>query len=110
MDGARQLLALPERPTAVFGAYGNVTQGVLAELRRQGVSVPEEMSVISMDHTPDPLDETLDVAYVDDMIETVCTLAMREIESRMMEPRTNTPLTLTIPTCFHAGETVAEPR
>ena len=106
IDGLAQLMALPEPPTAVFGAYGNVTQGIIAEARRRGLSLPDDLSVISMDGVPVPLDERLDVAYIDGRIEEVCALAMREIETRLVEGRSNTPLTLTIPTLFHAGESI----
>lgn len=105
-DGIAQLLALSEPPSAVFGAYGNVTQGILAELRRRGLSVPEDMSVISMDNVPSPLDERLDVACIDSRIEAVCALAMREIESRLGDGHSNAPLVLTIPTHFHAGQSI----
>lgn len=108
IDGAARLMELPQPPTAIFGAYGNVTQGILTELRRRGVSVPGEVSVISMDHTPDPLDETLDVAYIDDRISEVCALVMREIECRLGEPDANAPLSLILPTHFHKGDTVRD--
>lgn len=105
-DGAAQLLALPEPPTAIFGAYGDVTQGILAQLRRQGVAVPQQISVISMDHSPAELDPRLDVAYVDGMIEEVCALAMQEVELQLGGERAKTSKTVMIPTTFHAGESI----
>ena len=106
IDGAAQLLALPEPPTAVFGAYGNVTRGILSELRRQGCSVPQDMALISMDNAPNPSDEELDVAYIDGRIETVCALAMQEIELQLSSEKAKTPKTVWIPTIFHSGDSI----
>lgn len=48
----RELLALPHRPTAVFGADGPMTIGALVGLRRAGLRVPEDMSVVGFDDAP----------------------------------------------------------
>ena len=83
-----------------------MTQGILAQLRRQGVAVPQQISVISMDHSPAELDPRLDVAYVDGMIEEVCALAMQEVELQLGGERAKTSKTVMIPTTFHAGESI----
>ena len=46
---ARQLLALPERPTAIFAANDDMAAGVMRVAYRQGISVPEELSVAGFD-------------------------------------------------------------
>jgi DNA-binding LacI/PurR family transcriptional regulator len=48
----RRLLALDERPTAVFAYSDEMAFGVLDQLRRDGVDVPGEMSVIGVDGHP----------------------------------------------------------
>jgi LacI family repressor for deo operon, udp, cdd, tsx, nupC, and nupG len=53
--GARamdELLALDERPTAVFAYSDEVAIGALTSLRHAGVRVPEEVSVIGVDDHP----------------------------------------------------------
>lgn len=46
----KQLLALSPRPTAVFAANDLTAMGVIAAARAQGVSVPQDMSVIGLDN------------------------------------------------------------
>ncbi|AWB46048.1 transcriptional regulator [Paenibacillus sp. CAA11] len=51
-DGYRmmnELLAEPERPTAIFAASDPLAVGVLRALHGQGVKVPEEMAVVGFD-------------------------------------------------------------
>lgn len=48
----RELLAGPERPTAVFGVNDVVALGVLSAAEERGLAVPEELSVAGYDNTP----------------------------------------------------------
>ena len=55
-EAARQLLGNPERPTAVFAASDMMAVGAMEEFRRQGVPVPDEISVVGYDDLDlDPL-------------------------------------------------------
>jgi LacI family repressor for deo operon, udp, cdd, tsx, nupC, and nupG len=45
----RALLALPVLPTAIFCANDEMAFGVIGELNRQGVSVPDDVSVVGFD-------------------------------------------------------------
>lgn len=51
-DGARALLALPERPTAIFAANDSMAIGALSALQDAGVRVPEELAVVGFDDIP----------------------------------------------------------
>jgi LacI family transcriptional regulator len=44
-SGARELLSRPERPTAIMASNDSVAIGAYLELRRQGVRVPEDISL-----------------------------------------------------------------
>ena len=48
-EAAEKILAMKERPTAVFCAADMVAFGLIARLHKGGVSVPEDMSVIGFD-------------------------------------------------------------
>jgi DNA-binding LacI/PurR family transcriptional regulator len=48
--GARTLLALQPRPTAVICLNDHVAIGVLREIREHGLSVPEDVSVVGFDN------------------------------------------------------------
>jgi len=48
-DRTADLLALPEPPTAIFSANYNMTLGVITRLHEAGVSIPEDISLVSFD-------------------------------------------------------------
>ncbi|HMR48435.1 MAG TPA: LacI family DNA-binding transcriptional regulator [Arachnia sp.] len=48
---ATRLLAGPDRPTAIFAGSDTIAAGVLEAARRQGLSVPRDLSVVGFDDT-----------------------------------------------------------
>lgn len=48
----KSLLALDEPPTAIFAGSDSIALGVLAEARRQNIRIPEDMSLVGFDGTP----------------------------------------------------------
>lgn len=50
--GARRLLALPQRPTAIFGSNDEIAAGVLAAARSSGFDVPFDVSVAGFEDSP----------------------------------------------------------
>jgi DNA-binding LacI/PurR family transcriptional regulator len=51
-EAMERLLSLPEPPTAVLAHSDEVAFGVLRTLRRAGIRVPEQVSVIGIDDHP----------------------------------------------------------
>ena len=49
---AEQLLARADRPTAVFCFNDQMAIGAMDSLRRRGVSIPDEVSVVGFDDIP----------------------------------------------------------
>ncbi len=53
MDGGRQaaiqLMGLSERPTAIFAANDLTALGLMAELKAQGLRIPQDMSIVGLD-------------------------------------------------------------
>lgn len=49
---ARKLLALEERPTAIFGSNDEIAAGVLAAAHSGGVNVPWELSIAGFEDSP----------------------------------------------------------
>ncbi|WP_405658125.1 LacI family DNA-binding transcriptional regulator [Streptomyces sp. NBC_01166] len=51
--GAEQLLELSEPPTAIFAASDQMALGAIEALRRRGLRVPEDMSIVGFDDLPE---------------------------------------------------------
>ncbi|MGW2721303.1 LacI family DNA-binding transcriptional regulator [Streptomyces sp. NPDC001492] len=51
--GCDTLLDLPEPPTAVFAAGDQMTLGAIEALRRRGLRVPQDMSLVGFDDLPE---------------------------------------------------------
>ncbi|MEV0096669.1 LacI family DNA-binding transcriptional regulator [Streptomyces sp. NPDC050738] len=51
--GAEQLLALQEPPSALFASSDQMALGAIEALRRRGLRVPEELSVVGFDDLPE---------------------------------------------------------
>ncbi|WP_225755272.1 LacI family DNA-binding transcriptional regulator [Actinotalea sp. Marseille-Q4924] len=49
VEMADDLLALPDRPTAVFAASDSIALGVLSAAQRHGLRVPQDLSVVGFD-------------------------------------------------------------
>lgn len=52
-DGCNALLDLEEPPTAVFASSDQMALGAIEALRRRGLRVPEDMSVVGFDDLPE---------------------------------------------------------
>ena len=52
IEGARRLLDLPQRPTAIFAANDDMAAGVLRVAAERGFAVPFDLSVCGFDDTP----------------------------------------------------------
>ena len=50
-EAANRLLALPERPTAIFAGNDEMAAGALAAAHEAGVNVPDELSIAGYDDT-----------------------------------------------------------
>lgn len=52
VEGARKLLTLKNRPTAIFATNDEMAAGVYAVARELGISIPDELSIVGFDDTP----------------------------------------------------------
>jgi len=52
-NGCNALLDLPEPPTAIFAASDQMALGAIEALRRRGLRVPEDMSLVGFDDLPE---------------------------------------------------------
>jgi len=52
MAAARELLALPDRPTAIFALNDEMAAGIYTAAHEAGLAVPHELSVVGFDDAP----------------------------------------------------------
>lgn len=50
--GTRELLALPERPTAIFASNDVMAFGVMEAVREHGLRIPHDISIVGFDDVP----------------------------------------------------------
>ena len=103
-DGAATLLALKEPPSAIIGSYGRITKGVIKELRRRGVRIPDDISVVSLDNVPNPLDSELDVAHTNPEIARRCEIAVQLICESFGKNKKRQ--TVKVERSFHIGNSI----
>lgn len=107
-DGVRRLLALDEMPTAIFGAYGYVTKGIIEEIEAHGLCIPKDISVISMDDDPAALHPFLDVSCIPSGIEAICDGIMDTLNRAFNASDRQDINGVIIPSEFRVGETVSK--
>ncbi|MDX8045156.1 LacI family DNA-binding transcriptional regulator [Gracilibacillus sp. S3-1-1] len=79
------VLSLAKRPTAIIGGSYDISSGILRALHEKGISIPEEMSLISYDNIPQmataetPL--TCVGVPVDQLAEEIVNTIIQRIES-----------------------------
>ena len=105
-DGVEKLWSLENKPTAIIGAYGYITQGILSELGQRGILVPEDVSVVSLDNDPFPISTEIDVSCIPSNIEGVCQAVISLLNEKLSDRKTVLPKTVEIPTSFYVGNTV----
>jgi LacI family transcriptional regulator len=52
-EGGRSLMALPNPPTAIFASSDQMALGVYEAVRRRGLRIPEDISVVGFDDLPE---------------------------------------------------------
>lgn len=97
-DAMLELLALPERPTAVFCANNLMTMGALKALNSMRVPVPDEISVLGFDdlELATLLRPPLTVIARPTVEQGV--LAARLLQTQLVDPRPQPPQRVVLPT------------
>ncbi|MBY0237725.1 MAG: LacI family transcriptional regulator [Burkholderiaceae bacterium] len=52
LEAGRQLMALPEPPTAIFAASDTMALGCMNAVREKGLSIPHDVSIVGFDDIP----------------------------------------------------------
>ena len=107
-DGIEKLLSLHEVPTAVICSYGYITCGAIAELEARGVSVPDGMSVVSLDPYPTSSDKKYELSCITYEIGELCELAIDKLFERLRGEKKAPPETVCVPERFYIGNTISK--
>jgi LacI family transcriptional regulator len=76
LAGARRLLTLPDPPTAIFGASDEAAFGVVEAAQEMGLRIPEDLSVVGFDNSPESAYVTPSLTTVDHSIKKMGTKAV----------------------------------
>ncbi|MFF7052536.1 LacI family DNA-binding transcriptional regulator [Streptomyces griseorubiginosus] len=77
--GCEKLLDLPEPPTAIFAASDQMALGAIEALRRRGLRVPEDMSLVGFDDLPEVRWSAPPLTTIRQPLSEMGTLAVRTI-------------------------------
>lgn len=87
-DGIRQLLAVQPDCTAIICAYDNIAFGALKELKRNGLHVPEHISVIGLDNINTSKYMETSLSSIGPNPDEVCMVTWELLNKKMQNPFT----------------------
>lgn len=85
-DGIRRLLAAGNGCTAVICAYDNIAFGAIKELKKAGLCVPDDVSVIGMDNINTGEFADTSLTTIDSNPEEVCAIAWNLLTKKIKNP------------------------
>ncbi|OPA77736.1 LacI family transcriptional regulator [Paenibacillus selenitireducens] len=77
----RQILTMKERPTALIGAGDDPAAAIVAEARKHGIRVPEDLAVIGLDNQP--IAEVMGITTIEQSMKEVGGLAFQAFYERI---------------------------
>lgn len=85
-DGVRQLLASNNGCTALICAYDNIAFGAIKELKKAGLRIPDDISVIGMDNINTGKYAETSLTTIDSNPEEVCAAAWGILKEKIKNP------------------------
>ncbi|MEL7219602.1 MAG: substrate-binding domain-containing protein, partial [Pseudomonadota bacterium] len=85
VDAAEQLLALEERPTAIFASNDDMAAAVIGVAHRHGLSVPEDLSVVGFDNSPSAISVWPELTTMDQPVSAMAASAFNLVLSAIDE-------------------------
>ena len=82
----RELMALPEPPTALFATTGNLALGAFEALRELGLRIPGDVSLLSFDNYPWTSVVTPALDVIEQPVEAMGRAAARIVLREVAEP------------------------
>lgn len=93
-------------PDVIFGAYSHITVGIMQRLKEEGLCIPGDISIISMDDiTSVPYSDTK-MSCIKMHLDEVCATALDLLFQKIEKKHIKAKRTLTITRQFLKGETI----
>ncbi len=105
-DGVRRLLESGKPFTALICAYDNIAYGAIKELKKHGLRVPEDVSVIGMDNNVASGYTETALTSIDYDPETMCLEAWKLLKKKLRNPYFKAKQNLTLESTLVWRETV----
>lgn len=105
-EAAGRLLSLPQRPTAIYAHSDEVAVGALRTIRRAGLRVPQDISIVGIDDHP--LANLLDLTTVRQPVRDQGTAAARLLVG-LLGGQPDLDLAVTLPTQLIVRHSTAPP-
>lgn len=107
--GVEKIFSQKEKPTAIICAYGYITQGALSKLKELNISVPHDLSVLSMNNEPMPISNELDVANVSSNIDSLCEKAISVFNEKIdLDKPNDDAYIIDVDYSFYSGNTIGK--
>lgn len=101
--GADELLAGPERPSALIATNYTMTLGVLAALQRLGLRYPDDVSLVCFDDSPWARVLSPPLTVIDHPVEAICDSAAELMLRAIAQARSDASEPLGLRTSIHPG-------
>ena len=91
-DGVRQLLETHPDTTAIICAYDNIAYGAIRQLKKAGLQVPQDVSVVGIDNISSSTHTKPALTSIDTQPEEVCRIAWELLQGKLQNnyrPRQN---------------------
>jgi LacI family transcriptional regulator len=90
VNGAKQLLSLKKRPTAIFGSNDEIAAGALFACRLDGIDIPTEISIVGFENSPFSRQTLPKLTTADQPTESVAIAATQLLINQIKNIPTNT--------------------
>lgn len=80
---AKKMIEKSDRPTAVICAYDNIAIGLMKELKKFGIDVPKDISVIGINDIPSAAYGDVELASIRIDVHDLCEVAMEMLKKKL---------------------------
>lgn len=108
-EAARQLLAVEDRPTAIFAANDLSAITTIEVAQASGLQVPQDLSVVGFDNIPESALSNPPLTTIDQSIKEMGGEAVRLLIALIETPDREMPVHVTLPTRLIARQSCAAP-